>query len=42
MPLPALENHIFSSFRPYTALISPCSGQSGLKVRFLVKLPNLE
>ena len=31
IPLQALKNHVFSMFRPYSALIWPTSGQSGMK-----------
>jgi len=38
--LPALENHVFSPFGCYYALIRTGSGQSGLKVWLLVKHSN--
>jgi len=33
-PLSIHENHVFYPFGPYSALIRPCSGQSGMKVTF--------
>jgi len=36
---PTLKNHVLPMFVPYSALIRPSLGQSGLKIYLFVKLP---